>query len=333
MPIKVIAEIGSVHDGSFGNALRLIDVAAECGADAAKFQTHIAEAETLASAPPPPHFTAESRIEYFNRTSFTLEQWRKLKKHCESNNLQFLSSPFSIEAVELLENIGMQCYKIPSGEITNLPMIETVARLDKPVLLSSGMSSWEELDRAVEVVTRYHRALTVLQCTSEYPCSYERVGLNVIQEMRDRYGVAVGLSDHSQGPYAVFAAVALGASVSEKHLTFSNRMYGSDAKFAMEPDAFADLVHGVRAIESMRANPVSKHDLSHLGVMKDTFEKSLVTLQNLPPGAILNAGVLGCKKPGTGISASRFSEVLGKKTTRPVKANALLQSDDIDWKS
>jgi N-acetylneuraminate synthase len=333
MTVFVIAEIGSVHDGSFGNALRLIDVAAECGAAAAKFQTHIAQAETIASAPAPPYFMDEPRIDYFNRTSFTLEQWRRLKEHCESNGIQFLSSPFSIEAVELLESIGMQRYKIPSGEITNLPLIERIANLNKPMLLSSGMSSWDELDRAVETVTRHHRMLTVLQCTSEYPCSYERVGLNVMQEMQSRYGVEVGLSDHSRGSYAVFAAVALGASVIEKHLTFSTKMYGSDAKYATEPDAFADLVRGIRAIERMRANPVSKDDVSHLRIMKDTFEKSLVTIQDLPSGAILDAAILGCKKPGTGISASRFSEVLGKKTRRPVKANVLLSADDIDWRS
>jgi N,N'-diacetyllegionaminate synthase len=333
MAVFVIAEIGSVHDGSLGNALRLIDVAAECGADAAKFQTHIAEAETIASAPAPPYFTDEPRFDYFNRTSFTPEQWRKLREHCESKGIQFLSSPFSIEAVELLESIGMQHYKVPSGEITNLPLIERIANLKKPVLLSSGMSSWQELDRAVEAVFGHHRKLTVLQCTSEYPCSYDRVGLNVMQEMHSRYGVEVGLSDHSQGPYAVFAAVALGASVIEKHLTFSTKMYGSDAKYATEPEAFADLVRGIRAIERMLANPVSKDDVSRLRIMKDTFEKSLVTIHDLPSGTILNAGMLGCKKPGTGLSASRLSEVLGKKTSRPVKANVLLSADDIDWKS
>ncbi|MGH6802388.1 MAG: N-acetylneuraminate synthase family protein, partial [Methyloceanibacter sp.] len=217
--VVIIAEVGSVHDGSFGNAQRLIDVAAECGADVVKFQTHIASAETLRDAPMPPYFTGEPRYEYFERTAFTLEQWEALKAHCEGLQVEFLSSPFSVEAVELLEKIGVRRYKVPSGEVTNLPYLEVVAQTGKPVLLSSGMSNWAELDAAVDTMLRHHDRLTVLQCTSEYPCPPERVGLNVMMEMRARYKLPVGLSDHTRTNYAAYAAVVLGASVIEKHFT------------------------------------------------------------------------------------------------------------------
>ena len=148
----IIAEIGSVHDGSFGNALKLIELAAKCGADCVKFQTHIAEAESLPSAPNPAYFKDESRIDYFKRTSFNLEQWKKLKAKAKECNILFISSPFSLEAVDLLEKIELDIYKIPSGEVTNIPLLEKIKKTKKPVLLSSGMSDWAEIDTAFKLI-------------------------------------------------------------------------------------------------------------------------------------------------------------------------------------
>ena len=331
MRTLIIAEIGSTHDGSFGNAQRLIDVATECGADAVKFQTHIASAETLRDAPMPPYFTGEPRYEYFERTAFSLEQWQALKAHCGERGVEFLSSPFSIEAVEFLEQVGVARYKIPSGEVTNLPYLEVVAQTGKPVLLSSGMSSWAELDEAVNTILRYHDNLTVLQCTSEYPCPYEHVGLNVMLEMKERYELPVGLSDHTLTNYAAYAAAVLGASVIEKHFTLSRRMYGSDAKHSLEPSEFADLVRGIRAIETMLANPVDKNDVERFRVMKQTFEKSLVSLVDIPAGAIITHEMIGMKKPGTGLPARRYKEVVGRRAVRSIPANRVLQEEDVDW--
>lgn len=329
MKVFVIAEIGSVHDGSMGNALRLVDVAAECGADAVKFQTHIGEAESLAHAPAPSFFSAESRLSYFKRTSFSLEQWETLARVSAERGLAFLSSPFSEEAVELLERVGVRQYKVPSGEVTNLPLLEKIARLKKPIILSSGMSSWNELDRAVEVIRREHNQLTILQCTSEYPCAYERVGLNVMLEMRDRYQSPIGLSDHTLTPYASYAAVTLGASIIERHVTFSRKMYGSDAKHSLEPDEFTELIKGVRALEVILASPVDKNDLSRLGEMKEIFEKSLVALVDICEGAIITPEMLGIKKPGSGIPAARLYEVVGKRMRRAVSADTLLKLGDV----
>jgi len=331
MSCFIIAEVGSVHDGSFGNAQKLIEAAAECGADAVKFQTHIAEAETLRDAPMPPYFKGEPRYEYFRRTSFSLEQWKALKTHCESRNTEFISSPFSMEAVDLLERVGVKCYKVGSGEVTNLPMLDVIGQTGKPVLLSSGMSTWAELDEAVNTLLRHHRQITVLQCTSEYPCPYEEVGLNVMLEMRTRYDLLVGLSDHTMTPYASFVAVALGATVIEKHFTFSRLMYGSDARHSLVPAEFSDMVAGIRAIETMLGNPVQKDMMAaSLTTMKEIFEKSIVTVQDIPNGTILTEEMLGIKKPGTGIPASELKKVIGRCTARDLAKDTLLQPDDLD---
>jgi len=330
-PVWIIAEVGSVYDGSFGNAQRLIDVAAECGADVVKFQTHIAAAETLRDAPMPPYFKGEPRYEYFERTAFSRDRWTALKAHCEAKGVEFLSSPFSIEAVELLETVGVARYKVPSGEVTNLPLLEVIAQTGKPVLLSSGMSSWTELDEAVNTILHYHDHLTVLQCSSEYPCPYEEVGLNVMLEMRERYGLPVGLSDHTLTPYASLAAVVLCASVIEKHLTFSRRMYGSDAPHSLEPPEFAGLVQGIRAIETMLASPVDKNAMAaHLREMKGIFEKSVVSLVDIPAGTIITAEMVGVKKPGTGILARRLSDIIGRTARRHVPKDHLLSEEDLD---
>ena len=325
--VFIIAEVGSVHDGSFGNAKKLIEAAAACGADAVKFQTHIPEAETLPDAPMPPYFKGEPRFEYFRRTGFTIEQWKELKQHCDEQGVTFLSSPFSEEAVDLLEQAGLSEYKIPSGEVTNLPMLEKIAHIGKPVILSSGMSSWDEIDRAVAVIQKHNAPLTVLQCTSEYPVPYERVGLNIMQEMATRYNVPVGLSDHTLTNYAVFAAVTLGATVIEKHFTFSRLMYGSDARHSLEPVEMTDLVQGVRAIERMLAAAVDKR-IEPYQEMKNIFEKSLIAESDIPAGAVLTRELVGIKKPGTGISAARLNEFLGRKVKRAVAAGTLLAEED-----
>ena len=330
-PILIIAEVGSVHDGSLGNAGRLIDAAAACGAGAVKFQTHLASAETLPDAPPPPFFQGEPRFAYFERTAFAPEQWRSLAERCARNRVEFLSSPFSVEAVELLEELGAERYKIPSGEVSNLPLLKAVAETKKPVLLSSGMSDWTELDAAVETISRYHRNLTVLQCTTEYPCPPENVGLNVMLEMKERYGLPVGFSDHTLTLAAPLAATALGARVIEKHFTFSRLMYGSDAAHSLEPDEFRQMAAGIREIESILANPVDKSDAGRYSQMKEVFEKSLVSLAGIAPGEEFGPGNLGVKKPGTGIPAARYDEVLGKKAARAIKADTLLKPEDIIW--
>ena len=327
----IIAEVGMNHDGSFGNAKRMVDVAAECGVDAVKFQTHISAAETLRDAPMPPYFTGEPRYEYFERTAFNKEQWIELKKYTEEKELIFISSPFSIEAIELLEEIGVAMHKVPSGEVTNIPYLEYMAKTGKKILLSSGMSNWAELDEAVETIKKYNDNLVILQCTSEYPCPYENVGLNVMLEMRERYKIPVGLSDHTLTNYTAFAAVTLGAEVIEKHFTLSKKMYGSDAKHSLEPYELKDLVTGIRAIETALNLRVDKDDIGKFNYMKETFEKSIVTIKPIKKGEILTEENIGVKKPGTGIPAREFRSVLGKSAKVDINRDALLSREDIDY--
>jgi N-acetylneuraminate synthase len=321
--VSIIAEVGSVHDGSFGNALKLADLAKKLGADAVKYQTHISDHETLSDAPSPGYFSAESRYDYFIRTGFSLDQWKQIKAHCDDINIEFISSPFSEMAVQWLDDIGVSRFKIPSGEVTNIPMLEAINKLSRPVILSSGMSNWAELDQAVSALNNVD--LTLMQCTSQYPCPNENVGLNVITEMQQRYGKPVGYSDHTQTNYAAFAAVSLGASCIEKHLTFSNAMYGSDAPLASEPDAFADMIQGVRSICQIQAHSIDKNDLSAYKEMKDIFQKSVVAANDISEGTTLTKEMFAYKKPGTGISASDYSKLLGKKTQSQIKKNELIQ--------
>jgi N,N'-diacetyllegionaminate synthase len=326
--VTIIAEIGSVHDGSFGNATKLIDAAAACGADAVKFQTHIPEAETLRDAPSPGYFQAEPRFDYFRRTGFSEPQWRELAARCAAAGVTFLSSPFSIEAVDLLERVGVGAYKIPSGEVTNLPMLVRIAATRKPVYLSSGMSNWAELDAAVEAL-RPGGLVTVLQCSSAYPCPDERVGLNVLAEMTQRWKLSVGFSDHTNGVAAGIAAVALGASVIEKHFTFSRLMYGSDAPNATEPEDFKLFCAAVKSVATMRNNPVDKDDLTPYRDMKRIFEKSIVTAHQLSAGHRITREDLAFKKPGDGIAAARWSEVVGRSLALDVPADHKLETGDL----
>lgn len=325
--ISIIAEIGSVHDGSFGNALRLIDAAAAAGADAVKFQTHIAEKESLPDAPAPTYFSAEPRIDYFRRTAFTAGQWAALAARADSVGAVFLSSPFSAEAVDLLEETGIVGYKVPSGEVTNIPLLERIAATGKPVLLSSGMNDWAELDRAVEGLAG-SGPVTLMQCSSEYPCAPEHVGLNVLAEMRERYGLPVGFSDHTLGLAAPFAAAALGAVVIEKHFAFSRLMYGSDAQHSMEPDEFRMLADGLREIWRMTASPVDKNDIGRYADMKRVFEKSVVTARPAAAGTIITSDMLAFKKPGDGIPAADYRELIGRTVQKDLPADHKLSTGD-----
>jgi N-acetylneuraminate synthase len=277
----------------------------------------------------PSYFKGEPRFEYFARTGFTLDQWKKLAEHASSCGIEFMSSPFSAEAVAMLEDIRISRYKIPSGEVSNLPMLEVIAATGKPVLLSSGMSSWTELDAAVATIQRHHNRLSVMQCTSAYPCPPQRVGLNVLAEMKARWGLPVGYSDHTLENNACLAAVALGATVIEKHLTFSRSMYGSDAKHSAEPAQFAVLVQGIREITAMLASPVDKNDLNEFREMKEIFEKSIVSTRPIPAGTVITSDMVGIKKPGSGIPAARLNDVIGSVAARDISDDCLIRETDL----
>ncbi len=329
MKIKIIAEIGNTHEGSLGLAKQFIKVAAECGVDAVKFQTHIFDFESLETAPNPPYFKDETRKEYFNRTSFSIEQWKELKRFTEQDiGIEFLSSPFSIEAIKLLEEIGVTSYKVPSGEVTNIPFLEVLSKTGKPILLSSGMSSWDEIDDAIKILLENGCPdLTVLQCTSEYPCPPEESGLNVLDEFKNRYPkLKVGYSDHTLGIAIPLAAVIKGAVVIEKHFTLSKNMYGSDAKNSTEPEEFKHLVYEIRALEKALTNSVDKDKKAiELKTMKETFQKSIVLETNLSKGTIIENEHLAFKKPGNGIEPKYYKDIIGKKLNNDLQKDTMLK--------
>ena len=327
MGVYVIAEAGMNHDGELERAVRLAEVAAEAGADAVKFQLHDAAAETTRSAPPPPYFQDEPRWEYFQRTAFTDEQWASLKRACEERGVEFLCSVFSLAALERLERLGVTRHKIGSGEVTNLALVRAAGATGKPVLLSSGMSSWAELDAAVEAAGPN---VVVLQCTSAYPTPPEQVGLNVLAELRERYGRPVGFSDHTRGTAASLAAVTVGAEVVEKHFTLSREAYGPDAAMGLEPAELQVLVREIRELESMLASPVDKDDLAPFEEMKRVFEKSVVAVEAIPAGTTLEKAMLAAKKPGTGIPAARLPELVGRRARNDIAADAVLTEADVE---
>ena len=317
--VKIIAELGNTHEGSVGLAKQMIRAAADCGVNAVKFQTHIFEAESLPDAPNPPYFKDETRKEYFERTAFNLEQYIKLKEFAEQEcKVEFLSSPFSIEAFELLKEVGVKSVKIPSGEVSNLPLLEKISESDCQVILSSGMSSWNELDEAVEIF-KGKNELIILQCTSEYPCLPANAGLNIMLDIKKRYGCAVGFSDHTLGVGVPIAAVALGAELIEKHFTLSKLMYGSDAKNSTEPAEFKFLVEGIRAAETAISSEIDKNvKVKDLGEMKRIFEKSIVAAHNLPANHLVTSEDLCFKKPGDGIPSREYKNIIGKELKQAV---------------
>ena len=327
LPALVVAEIGNNHDGSIRQAEQLIEAAAEAGADAVKFQTHIAEAEMLPSTPTPPHFD-EPRYEFTRRMELSLDDHRQLREHAEERGLVFFSSPFSVEAVELLEQVGVPAYKIASGEVTNPPLVDAVAATGKPVLLSTGMSGIEDVERAAAILRKSGSPFLVMQCTSTYPCPPELVNLRAMVAMGERLGCVYGLSDHTPDIYTAIAAVALGASAVEKHFTLSKELYGPDHHASLEPDELRSLVDGVRQVEAALGTGEKERDPAHDPV-RATFEKSVVTRREIPAGALIEKEMLTTKRPGTGIPAVRLPEVVGRRSARALEANVALEEADL----
>lgn len=329
--VYLIAEIGMNHEGSLGQAKMLAKAAKENGADAVKFQMHISEEETLKSAPAPSYFTGESRYEYFNRTAFTMEEWKELKEYCAELNVQFIVSPFSIEAVRRLMEIGVDALKIPSGEVTNTPYLKYISQFSVPIILSSGMNTWDEVVEAYKILSKANE-VSVLQCTSEYPCQPEHLGLNILDELKNEFpDVRIGFSDHSDNIYSSIIAVCKGAEIIERHFTLSKLMYGPDAYMSLEPNELCDLRKAVDYACIALDGKVDKNDITGFETMRITFQKSIVSAVNIKAGDIITADMLAYKKPGSGIPAKRYEELIGRKAKRNITQNTMIEEEDIEW--
>ena len=332
-PCLVAAEIAQAHDGSLGMAHAYIDAAARAGADAVKFQTHIAAAESTPAEPWRIKFSLqdETRFDYWRRMEFSEDQWLGLKRHCDESGLVFLSSPFSFEAVELLTRAGVAAWKVPSGETTNTPMLEKMCATGLPIILSTGMSTQAEIDAAVAFIRQRGSELILLQCTTAYPCPAEKVGLNMVANFRARYGCAVGLSDHSGTIYPGLAAAADGIQMLEVHLTFSREMFGPDVPASITTEELRQLTNGIRFIEKMCGHPVDKDALAgDMGELRRTFSKSIVARLDLKAGALLGPGDLALKKPGGGLPATKLPQVVGRRLKRAKTADDQLTEDDLE---
>jgi N-acetylneuraminate synthase len=329
----IIGEVAQAHDGSLGLAHAFIDAIANTGADAVKFQTHIAAAESTPAEPWRVKFSPqdESRYAYWKRMEFTENQWIELKHHADERGLLFLSSPFSVEAVELLEKVGVVAWKIASGEVGGSRMFERMAATKLPVFLSTGMSTLQEIDRAVERIKSRGLPVTVLQCTTAYPCPPEKVGLNLISFFHDRYQTDIGLSDHSGTIYPGLAAATLGISVLEVHVTLSRDMYGPDVSSSVTTTELKQLVEGVHFIERMKARPVEKDQLAaELQPLRRLFGKSIVARTALAAGTVLTEEHLTVKKPGHGLSEDKLGLVLNRKLRVALPADAFVLEEHLD---
>ncbi|MFX1384656.1 MAG: N-acetylneuraminate synthase family protein [Promethearchaeota archaeon] len=313
----VIAEVGLNHDGSLGNALLLIKEAKKSGVDAIKFQLHINEEERTKDDPTPPYFKYENRGEYYERTTFSIEEWKKLKTICNELEIYFIVSPFSHKAVDILEEIGLDAYKIASGETTNLPLLEYINSKNRPILLSTGMSNWEEISNAVNLLK--DNLIVVFQCSSQYPCQAENIGFNVITEIKERFkGTTIGFSDHTLENHSSVVAFLSGAKVFEKHFTLSKNLYSPDAWFSLNPKELQNYVKGIEFIANALKNPVNKDDIEIYKEMKFRYEKSIVAAKDLKEGHVLEYEDLAFKKPGNGIRADNYKEIIGKRLQKNI---------------
>ena len=329
----LIAEIAQAHDGSLGILHSYIDAVATTGVQAIKFQMHIAEAESSIHEPFRVQFSYEdaTRYEYWKRMEFSLEQWKGIKQHCDEVGLDFICSPFSNRAVDWLEEVGVKSYKIGSGEVNNFLLLEKVVRTGKPIIISSGMSNFTELDQTVAFLRSKNAPFSILQCTTAYPTQAEQYGLNVINELKNRYKVAIGFSDHSAKISTGIAAVALGAEILEFHVVFHRSMFGPDAKASLTIEETKQLVEAVNDIYRAIRSPIDKNNSDNFNQIKSIFEKSLAVNKNLTKGHILTFDDFESKKPkGYGISATDFEKIIGRKLNVDKRQWDFLNEDDLE---
>lgn len=329
----LIAEVAQAHDGSLGLAHTFVDAAARAGADAVKFQTHIAAAESTQDEPFRVKFSQQdaTRYDYWKRMEFLAEQWAGLANHAREKGLIFLSSAFSVEAVDLLRRIGMPAWKIASGEIASAAILDAMIAAGGPFLVSTGMSNWTDIDAIVGKLRAAQREFAILQCTSRYPTALEDVGLNVLDELRQRYDVPVGLSDHSGRIEPAIAAITRGAEVVEMHLTLDRGMFGPDVPASLTVDEFGLVSRYRDALAVMNRHPVDKDAMAQdLSGMRELFGRSLAAARPLAAGTVLTRDMLAAKKPGTGIAEREIQKIVGRKLARDVRADRLLVWDDLE---
>jgi len=328
-PCLIIAEAGVNHNGSLELALQLVDAAAEAGADVVKFQTFHAEENISPTAPKAEYQVQttgdlESQLDMCKKLELSAAAFHTIAQRCHERRVTFLSTPFDNGSVELLENLGVPAYKIASGEITNFPLLAFVAGRGKPLIMSTGMSDIEEVAAAIEVLQRAgNRELILLHCVSNYPAEASSVNLRAMKTLTDRFGVPVGFSDHTEGIAVPLAAVALGASVLEKHLTLDRSLPGPDHRASLEPAQLGEMVRGIRSVEAALGNG-EKYAVPEELDTAAVARRSLVAARDLIAGTLLTEELIAIRRPGTGLPPAMLARLVGRRLVMDVPANALL---------
>lgn len=327
--VFIIAEAGDNHNGNYETALKLVDIAIEAGADCVKFQTFITENVISKFAEKAEYQkqntgTDESQFDMVKKLELSFEEFRNIKKYCDKKGILFLSTPFDLDSIEFLETLHIPLWKIPSGEITNLPYLTKIAKTGKDIIMSTGMCQMQEIKEALTILKENGAGkITLLHCNTEYPTPFIDVNLNAMKTMRDKFKVEVGYSDHTVGIAVPIAAVAMGARVIEKHFTLDKNMEGPDHKASLEPDELKQMVIDIRNIEKAMGNGQKIPSMSEIKNI-DIARKSIVANCDIKKGEILTDRNLYIKRPGNGISPMKWNEVIGTKAIKDFKKDELI---------
>lgn len=335
-PCFIIAEAGVNHNGSLEMARRLVDVAVQAGADAVKFQTFKAEKVISSNAPKAAYQiqatgSRESQLEMAKRLELSFESFRDLQAYCRQKRILFLSTPFDEESADFLADLDVPLFKIPSGEITNLPFLVHVARKKRPMIVSTGMSTLEEVETAVRVIEEAgNRDLVLLHCVSNYPADPADINLKTMHTMAAAFNVPVGYSDHTLGVEIACAAVALGAVVIEKHFSLDKSLPGPDQHMSLSPGELCVLVTAVRNVEAALGDGVKRPMPSEMST-RTLVRRSLVVSRDLPAGYVLKRDDLGAKRAASaGLPPACLVKVVGRKLMRSLAADSILQMEDLE---
>lgn len=329
----IIAEISQNHDGSLGQAHAYIDAVASTGADAIKFQTHIAEEESTIFEPFRVKFSYEdnTRYDYWKRMEFTPEQWKGLYDHARDVGIDFLSSPFSEMALDILQKIDVPAWKFGAGEVFNERLLDKAIQTNKPILLSTGLSTYEDIEKQIEKIVANGNKFVLFQCVTAYPSSAEMIDINQIVDFKKRFHCEVGISDHSATIYPSLAATTLGASAIEVHVTMSHYMFGPDVRASVNIEQLKQIVEGTKFITMMRNTHIDlstrndkKNDL------KSMFSKSLFATRYIRKGEVISTDMFKAKKPNIGIDSNNFNMILGKRVAIDIECGYPLKEEDIE---
>lgn len=330
MRTYIIAEAGVNHNGRLELAKLMVDKAKEAGADCIKFQTFISKnivSKNTEKADYQKQQTnsSESQLDMLQKLELSFDEFKELKKYCDFKGIEFLSTAFDFDSIDFLSNLGMKRWKIPSGEITNLPYLIKIAKTKIPVILSTGMSTIDEITKAIDILkTNGSRDITLLHCTTEYPAPYKEVNLRAMYTLNERFSIPVGYSDHTKGTEIAVAAVAMGATVIEKHFTLDRNMEGPDHKASLEPDELKTMIKAIRNVEKALGDGEKKPTESELKNV-NVARKSIVAKCSIRKGEIFSEENITTKRPGNGINPMKWFDVLGQKAIRDFKEDELIE--------